>query len=438
MKAVVFTLGCKVNDCESASLLRGLAERGWEVSDELVPADLYILNTCAVTAEAEKKSRQAIARIRAVSPQARIVVCGCAAERAPEAFAGRENVTLVTGAQHKSAILGMLDEGGIHIAPPQAEYDEMLPPKRCKTRAFVKIQDGCNHFCSYCIIPYLRGRSRSRSLESAAREILSAQAEEVVITGIDISSYRDGERTLADLLYAVKDASCRIRLGSLETAALDERLLDAAAAVRDFAPQFHLSLQSGSNAVLRAMNRHYTREQFLEQTERIRARFPDAAITTDIIAGYPTETDSDFEDTLDLARRARFANIHCFTYSRRTGTVAAKLPDLPAAVKKERMHRLLSLAEELRRGYEERWLGKVLHIVPEEYRDGATEGYSENYIRLYVPARLSGKRAVVPVRPYRDGLWALPAEQAESAAERGGQARTEGERAQTTENQGGS
>ena len=406
MKAVVFTLGCKVNDCESASLLRGLAERGYTVGDELEPADLFILNTCAVTAEAEKKSRQAIARIRAVSPNARIIVCGCAAERAPEAFAGRENVTLVTGAQKKSAVLDLLDERGIRVAPPQSGYDEMLPPLRCKTRAFVKIQDGCNHFCSYCIIPYLRGRSRSRPFGSAVREILAARAEEVVLTGIDISSYRDGEKDLADLLYAVKDAPCRIRLGSLETAALGERLLDAASSVRDFAPHFHLSLQSGADAVLRAMNRHYTAREFAEQVARVRARFPHAAVTTDIIAGFPTETDEDFAETLAFAREMRFSGIHCFTYSRRTGTNAAKLPDLPASVKKERTRALLALAGELRAAYEAQWIGKPLTLVAEEYEDGVTVGYSENYIRLYVAGHIEGRARVVPERPERDGLFA--------------------------------
>ena len=410
MKAVVFTLGCKVNGCESASLLRGLEERGYEVSDELVPADLYILNTCAVTAEAEKKSRQAVARIRAAAPQARIYVCGCAAERMPSQFAGKEGVRLVTGTMHKGGIPELLDEEGVRISPAETCFEELPSPRFLQTRAYVKVQDGCNNFCSYCIIPYLRGRSRSRSLESAAAEILSCPAEEVVITGIDVSSYRDGARDLADLLRAVKDARARIRLGSLETHAVTERLLAAAKEVRDFAPHFHLSLQSGSDAVLRAMNRKYTRAEFLRKAALVREAFPSAALTTDIIVGFPTETEEDFEATLALAEEARFSQIHCFAYSRRAGTAAAKLKELAPQVKKERLGRLMALGRRLRGEYEGAFLGKTLELVPEEEKDGYTEGYSENYIRLYVLGSVKKRTRVRALERYKDGLLCAPEE----------------------------
>lgn len=410
MKAVVFTLGCKVNGCESASLLRGLEERGYEVSDELVPADLYILNTCAVTAEAEKKSRQAVARIRAAAPQARIYVCGCAAERMPSQFAGKEGVRLVTGTMHKGGILELLDEEGVRISPAETCFEELPSPRFLQTRAYVKVQDGCNNFCSYCIIPYLRGRSRSRPLESAAAEILSCPAEEVVITGIDVSSYRDGARDLADLLRAVKDARARIRLGSLETHAVTERLLAAAKEVRDFAPHFHLSLQSGSDAVLRAMNRKYTRAEFLRKAALVREAFPSAALTTDIIVGFPTETEEDFEATLALAEEARFSQIHCFAYSRRAGTAAAKLKELAPQVKKERLGRLMALGRRLREEYEGSFLGKTLELVPEEEKDGYTEGYSENYIRLYVRGSVKKRTRVRALERYKDGLLCAPEE----------------------------
>lgn len=406
MKAVVFTLGCKVNDCESGSLIRGLQERGWEVSDELDFADLYILNTCAVTGEAEKKSRQAIARVRAVNPDARIIVCGCAAEKTPEIFAKKQNVQLVTGARQKSKILSLLDGEGIALDENDKIYDEMPAPVSLKTRAFVKIQDGCNNFCSYCIIPYLRGRSRSRTVESAAEEILSASAEEVVITGIDISSFKDGNRGLADLLLAVKNANSRIRLGSLEVGVITPQLLEAAKQVRDFAPHFHLSLQSGSDAVLKKMNRHYTGEEYCRRVELIRSYFPDAAITTDIISGFPTETEENFSETLALARRVGFSQIHCFSYSRRTGTVAAKFSELPAEIRKRRLHELLALSHELRQTYEQKFVGKVLEIVPEEVKDGYTVGYSENYIRLYVKGTAEKKVRVTAREAYADGLLA--------------------------------
>lgn len=215
-----------------------------------------------------------------------------------------------------------------------------------ETRAFVKIQDGCNRFCSYCVIPYLRGRSRSRLLESAAKEISDSTAQETVVTGIDISSYLDEKgRDLADLIFAVKDADTRIRLGSIEVSLITERFLVAAKAVKKFAPQFHLSLQSGSDKVLKSMNRHYTRGEYLEKCALIYRYFPDAAITTDIIVGFPTETEEDFLDSLRIVEEAGFAQIHAFPYSPREGTNAwKKYEDIPAAVKKERLQRLLKKA----------------------------------------------------------------------------------------------
>ena len=250
MKAVVFTLGCKVNDVESGSLIRGLEELGYTVSRELEPADLYIVNTCAVTAEAEHKSRQAISKALKFNPQAKVLVCGCASEKNPAPFARREQVISVTGAKRKGKILEIAASGfsrellGVNIDKEDKIYDEMPLPECLKTRAFVKIQDGCNRFCSYCVIPYLRGRSRSRLLESAAEEILKSTAQETVVTGIDISSYHDEKgRKLADLIFAVKDADTRIRLGSIEVSLITERFLVAAKAVKKFAPQFHLSLQ---------------------------------------------------------------------------------------------------------------------------------------------------------------------------------------------------
>lgn len=407
MKAVVFTLGCKVNDCESGSLIRGLQQRGWEVFDELVPADLYILNTCAVTGEAEKKSRQAIARVRAVAPEARIIVCGCAAEKTPELFLKKQNVRLVTGARQKSKILSLLDEEGIALDEEDKKYDEMLPPVSFKARAFIKIQDGCNNFCSYCIIPYLRGRSRSRTVESAAAEIMSVSAEEAVLTGIDISSYRDGERDLADLLLAVKDAPCRVRLGSLEVGVITPRLLDAAKCVRDFAPHFHLSLQSGSDGVLKKMNRHYTAEEYLQKVMLIRSYFPDAAVTTDVITGFPTETEEQFAETCAFVRKVGFSQMHCFSYSRRTGTNAAKLAELPAEVKSRRLHEMLALAAQLRADYEKKFIGRTLELVPEERKGEYTVGYSQNYIRLYVRGDIAKKARVVAAQPFEDGLLAV-------------------------------
>ena len=416
MKAVVFTLGCKVNDVESGSIIRGLEALGYEVSREMVAADLYVINTCAVTAEAERKSRQTVGKAIKQNPSAKIIVCGCASEKTPTAFLEKgATVYAVTGAQRKNRVLEIVQSGfaeGTNGAQIEVEkaYEEMLLPECLKTRNFVKIQDGCNRFCSYCIIPYLRGRSRSRSLESAAAEILQSTAQETVVTGIDVSEYRDEQgRDLADLMLAVKDAKTRIRLGSLEVSLITPRFLEALKQVKRFAPQFHLSLQSGSDTVLRSMNRHYTRAEYLEKCRMIYEYFPDAAITTDIIVGFPTETEEDFALSLQIVEEAGFAQIHAFPYSPREGTNAYKrYKELPAAVKKERVERLIEKGTREKEKYMRRFIGKVVELVPENVFDGITEGYSENYIRVYVEGDIGKEPTQVRVeRLFKDGVLAV-------------------------------
>lgn len=415
MKAVVYTLGCKVNDVESGSIIRGLEEMGYEVSRELVEADLYVINTCAVTAEAERKSRQTVGKAIKCNPTAKIIVCGCASEKSPVAFSEKgHTVYAVTGAQRKNKVLEIvsagLENGQVGIClETEKTYEEMPLPECLKTRNFVKIQDGCNRFCSYCIIPYLRGRSRSRSLESAAEEILKSTAQETVVTGIDVSEYKDEKgRDLADLMLAVKDAETRIRLGSLEVSLITERFLAALKQVKRFASQFHLSLQSGSDKVLKSMNRHYTRAEYLEKCRMIYEAFPSAAITTDIIVGFPTETEEDFADSLRIVEEAGFAQIHAFPYSPREGTNAyKKYKELPFALKKERVERLLMKGAEEKKKYMERFIGKSLELVPENCFDGYTEGYSENYIRVYVAGEMEKHPTQVCVEGlFKDGVLA--------------------------------
>ena len=415
MRAVVYTLGCKVNDVESGSIIRGLETLGYEVSRELVEADLYIINTCAVTAEAERKSRQTVGKAIKCNPTAKIIVCGCASEKSPTAFLEKgHTVYAVTGAQRKNKVLEIVSEGlekegkGICLETEKT-YEEMPLPECLKTRNFVKVQDGCNRFCSYCVIPYLRGRSRSRLMESAAEEILQSTAQETVVTGIDVSEYKDENgRDLADLMLAVKDANTRIRLGSLEVSLITPKFLAALKEVKHFAPQFHLSLQSGSDKVLKSMNRHYTRAEYLEKCRMIYEVFPDAAITTDIIVGFPTETEEDFADSLRIVEEAGFAQIHAFPYSPREGTNAYKrYKELPFALKKERVERLLLKGAEEKKKYMERFIGRVVELVPENCFDGYTEGYSENYIRVYVEGEMEKQPTQVCVEGlFKDGVWA--------------------------------
>ncbi len=409
MKAVVFTLGCKVNGCESEALIAGLAERGYEVTDKLEKADLYIVNTCAVTAEAEKKSRQTASRIKRLNPDAKIIFTGCAVEKNPESFKNKSDDYLVTGVFGKNKLLELLDEKGEMLFPHASEYEELTPVKSLKKRAFIKVQDGCNSFCSYCIIPYLRGRSRSRSPQKIKDEIISVGAQEVVITGIDLSDYRFNGLTLAGLLRELKAVKTRIRLGSLEARIIDEDFLNACKELYAFAPHFHLSLQSGSDSVLKKMNRHYTSREFFEKTELIKRFFPDAGITTDVIAGFPTETDADFADTVSLIKRVGFTDIHPFIYSPRSGTVAYKMQDLPYDVKKARLDELLRVKAELKNAFALREEGKALDFLPEERKNGYTTGYTGNYLRIYVKADVSDNPERVRVlKPFRDGALAQP------------------------------
>ena len=416
MKAVVYTLGCKVNDVESGSIIRGLEEMGYVVSREMEKADLYVINTCAVTAEAERKSRQTVGKAIKCNADAKIIVCGCASEKSPTDFLEKgHTVYAVTGAQRKNRVLEIVREGfekerlGASIEQEKS-YEEMPLPECLKTRNFVKIQDGCNRFCSYCVIPYLRGRSRSRLLESAAAEILASTAQETVVTGIDISEYKDEKgRDLTALMLAIKDAKTRIRLGSIEVSLLTEEFLSALKQIKRFAPQFHLSLQSGSDKVLKSMNRHYTRAEYLEKCEMIYQAFPNAAITTDIIVGFPTETEEDFADSLRIVEEARFSQIHAFPYSPREGTNAYKrYKELPFALKKERVERLIAKGAEEKKKYIEKFIGKTLEIVPENCYDGFTEGYSENYIRVYVEGEIGKDPTHVRVeRSFKDGVLAV-------------------------------
>lgn len=407
-KAVVFTLGCKVNECESDSLITGLKRAGYEVFDTLVPADLYIVNTCAVTSEAEKKSRQTASRIKKLNKNAKIIFTGCATQKNPASFIGKAENSLITGVYSKNEILSMLEKEGICIFPEQSEFEELLPVSSLKTRAYVKIQDGCNNFCSYCIIPYLRGRVRSRKVENVKKEVESVPCYEVILNGINISTYNDNGVKLAGLIKELSGVKKRIRLGSIEVNVIDEELLLALKSLYDFAPHFHLSLQSGSSEVLKSMNRKYTAEEFINKVDLIRKYFPLAGITTDIIVGFPTETEENFIETINLCKRVEFSDIHAFPFSPREGTVAYKMKDLPPEVKKERLNKLLKIKENSKLSFANKMKDKVLEFIPEEEVDGYTVGYSENYLRLYVKD-IKGKEKVKVkvVSPYKDGAIAI-------------------------------
>lgn len=410
MKAVVFTLGCKVNECESDSLIAGLSEMGYEVSDKLEKADVYIVNTCAVTSEAEKKSRQTASRIRKLNPNAKIIYVGCASQKNPEAFADKGENVLVAGTFSKNKILSMLKDSGIRVSPYTTDFEELFAVKSLRERTYVKVQDGCNNFCSYCIVPYLRGRSRSRSPENVYEELVSVKPVEAVLNGINLSAYDCDGVNLAGLIRRIKDVNCRIRLGSLEANVITEEFLTALKGLRDFADHFHLSLQSGSDDVLKSMNRRYTCEEYARKVELIRSYFPDAGITTDVIAGFPTETEDDFDKTLTFIDRIGFSDIHPFIYSPREGTVAYKMKDLPYDEKKRRLDLLLEKKQNRKDEFVKKQEGKILSFLPEVVKDGYAEGYTGNYLRVYVKDCPCDNRItkVKIIGRFKDGAEGVP------------------------------
>ena len=405
MKACVFTLGCKVNEVESASVMAALKKWGVEVSEHLCPADIYVLNTCAVTREAEKKSRQLIARVRKFNPNGEIFVVGCAAQKDGQAFIERD-VHYVGGARGKNGLIAALaNKLGREYAATNNDqgYENMPEPLQLRTRAFIKIEDGCNNFCSYCVIPYLRGRVRSRAAEEIVCEVKHTACPEAVLTGINISAYNYGGPGLAGLIAALRGIKKRIRLGSIECSVIDENFLSVCRELEDFAPQFHLSLQSGSDAVLKRMNRRYTRAQYLEKCALIYKFFPEAAVTTDIIAGFPGESDADFEDSLSIIDEAGLARVHAFAFSPREGTAAFKMKDTPADIKQQRLSRLLKAGAAAEQRYISRFIGSIQSVIFEDMEGGCTAGYTPNYIKVWLPGDHSGQTLNVRLISVREG-----------------------------------
>lgn len=402
MRIVVYNLGCKVNQYESDSIIRELVARGHEVYDDFKEADAYILNTCAVTNEAERKSRQAIARAKKFSPDARIIVCGCASENNSEQFSDKDGVTYISGVAGKAKIPDMMDSINVAVAELPLKYEDDMAIDGIRTRAFLKVQDGCNNFCSYCIIPYLRGRSRSREINSVVQEFdrLSRILNEIVLTGINLSAYgKDIGSSLKDLLIALSGFDTRIRLGSLEVNVIDREFLMACKSLKRFCPQFHLSLQSGDDIVLKDMNRRYSTVDYLEKVMLIREYFPDCAITTDLICAYPTESDENFKNTLDFIKKVNFADMHIFVYSPRKGTKASKLKLIPHEIAKERANQAIKVAEEMKIAYLKAHIGTKLEVLVEN-----GYGYSKEYIKVYTEGSDGEIKEIIPSEIYLDGM----------------------------------
>ena len=415
MKIAICTLGCKVNQYETQAMEQELRRRGHELTDFESAADAYIINTCTVTAVSDKKCRNIIRRAKKQTPEAVVAVCGCYAQTDPEAVAAL-GVDVVSGSAGRMAFLDHLEQQLQQRQAQIVEVDEALRRRHFerlpaggqegRTRAMLKVEDGCVNFCSYCIIPYARGPIRSLPLEEAveqARQLASDGYLEIVLTGIEISSWahdlRNGQ-TLTDLVEAV----CRavpelwVRLGSLEPRTITEEFCRRTSVLPNLCPHFHLSLQSGCDATLKRMNRKYDTARYYESVELLRKYFASPAITTDLIVGFPQETEEEFEQTLAFIRKCAFSSMHIFPYSRRPGTPAAAMEgQIQKAVQEERAHRAAAVADEMEQAYLTQLIGSTLPVLFEEEKGGLWQGHAPNYVAV----RAEGQELHNCLRPVR-------------------------------------
>ena len=405
MRYAIYTLGCKVNQYETQALETELLRRGHTLVPFGDEADAYIINTCTVTAVSDRKSRNAIRRAKKRNPAAVVAVCGCYAQTAPEDVAAL-GVDLVSGTGDRLGFLNEVERLSGLVRAEAALVPEMLVDNimthrsfeqlpagglEGRTRAMLKVEDGCVNFCTYCIIPYARGPVRSLPLPAAvaqAEKLARDGYREIVLTGIEISSwgheFRDGTG-LIDLVEGVCRAApeLRVRLGSLEPRTITEDFCRRAAALPNLCPHFHLSMQSGCDGVLKRMNRKYDTARYYESVTLLRGFFDRPAITTDLIVGFPGETEEEFTATLEFVEKCAFSAMHIFPYSRRTGTPAAKMADqVPNAVKEERAARAGALAARLKAAYLEQWVGASLPVLFEEEKEGLWRGHAPNYVEV--------------------------------------------------------
>ena len=398
-KAALHNLGCKVNAYETEAMQELLEDSGYEIVPFHEKADIYIINTCTVTNMADRKSRQMLHRARKMNPDAIVAACGCYVQEKPEEVA--DCVDIVIGNNRKKEIVHILEEyekGREGIRKDLVdightrEYEDLHLSRTAEhTRAYIKVQDGCNQFCSYCIIPYARGRVRSRSMESVRGEVETLARngyQEVVLTGIHLSSY--GIDTGTDLLSLIRTVHevagiKRIRLGSLEPRIITEEFAEAIAGLPKMCPHFHLSLQSGCTETLKRMNRRYTAEEYYEKCELLRKYFRNPALTTDVIVGFPGETEEEFKASRDFIDKVDFYETHVFKYSRREGTKAAAMPDqVPEEEKARRSNILLDLSRKKQAAYEQRLLGTTQEVLIEEEIRRNGEIYQVGHTREYV------------------------------------------------------
>ena len=408
-----YTLGCKVNQYETNAMEQQFIKNNYEIVENTQKADIYVINTCTVTNMAERKSRQMLRRVKEINPSVVLVVCGCYAQVAKNELEQIPEIDIILGINEKNEIVQIVENYMEKMAEQdkrsqEAEIDDVSKQKEFldfgdvtyteKNRAVVKVQDGCNMFCSYCIIPYARGRIRSRKIESVVSEIKKIAKEEikeVVITGIHVASYGkdfDNENTskkirLIDLLEAINkiDGIDRIRLSSLEPTIVDEEFATRLSKLDKICDHFHLSLQSGCDETLKRMNRKYTTQIYRDAVATLRKYYPEASFTTDVIVGFPGETDEEFAKTYKFLEEIDFYRLHVFKYSPRRGTVAEKMPNqIDGNKKEERSNKLIELSNSTENKHNQSYIGKTVKVLFEEFEDGFFKGHTTNYMMVKV------------------------------------------------------
>ncbi len=420
-KAALHNLGCKVNAYETEAMQEMLEQAGYEIVPFKEGADVYVINTCTVTNIADRKSRQMLHRARKLNPEAVVVAAGCYVQTQGE----REIdpcIDIVIGNNHKKDLVRILREyeenrekdraGEIGDINRTKEYESLhLTRTGEHTRAYIKVQDGCNQFCTYCIIPYARGRVRSREMQDVEQEVRTLAGngyQEVVLTGIHLSSYGidfDGRRHLIELIRAVHEIEGirRIRLGSLEPGIVTEEFAEALASMPKICPHFHLSLQSGCDAVLKRMNRKYTSGEYYEKCRILRKFFDAPALTTDVIVGFPGETEAEFQESYDFVDKVDFYETHIFKYSKREGTKAASMPDqVDEQIKAQRSARLIELGEKKRKAYEKKFIGRTVEVLVEEDAviggKNVQTGHTKEYIKIALDSEENLRNCIVNVQ----------------------------------------
>lgn len=423
-KVALHNLGCKVNAYETEAMQEMLEHAGYEIVPFQEGADIYVINTCTVTNIADRKSRQMLHRARKMNPDAVVVAAGCYVQAQAEKQVIDPCIDIVLGNNKKQDLLTALqayeeahgDLREVIDINHTKEYENLHLTKQGEhTRAYIKVQDGCNQFCSYCIIPYARGRVRSRAKEDVVAEVTDLAKngyQEVVLTGIHLSSYGidfENEDNLLSLIRAVHEIEGikRIRLGSLEPRIITEEFVQAIAALPKMCSHFHLSLQSGCNETLKRMNRRYTSEEFYEKCEILRKYFEKPALTTDVIVGFPQETEEEFETTYEFLKKICFYETHIFKYSKREGTKAAVMQgQIPEQIKAKRSARLIELGEKNRRAYEESFLGKTVEVLVEEKSDVNGKemwtGHTKEYMKIALESEKNLQNCILNVQ-IKDG-----------------------------------